>query len=205
MDGQSFAVLDTQYEYRTKEAEAAGGKVLWDTSNPDATGEELDDLIDSPIVSVALSYDASNALDMPQLMPLLEVLPLYGAIFHRLDITDPRDPATFAATAHGQILKRNSTSTRKTADGKGITKKMANWLIAYAKERGYQAINIECFHEAVEHIWRNPTVPGTRGDRICAFRTEDYTEVDEKTGRIIEPFGNVRQRLSRVYLTLNAE
>ena len=202
-DGHCFGVFDTEYQYRTKEAEAAGGKVLWDPSKTDATGSELDEQIDSPMMSVALSYDAHNALDMEQLMPLLELLPLYGAIHHRLDTNDPRDPASFAVTARGQVLKRNATSTRTKAQHGGITKKMANWLMAYARDQGYGFINIECFSEAVNHIWTNPTDMTMRGDIVCAFHTEDYTEVDEK-GRIIFPFNGAVQRMSRVYLALNA-
>ena len=203
MDGHSFGVFDTEYQYRTKEAEAAGGKVLWDISKTEATADELDEQIDSPMVSVALSYDAHNALDMEQLMGLLELLPLYGAIFHRLDITDPRDPESLKVTARGQVLKRNATSTRTKAQNAGITKKMANWLMAYARDQGYGFINIECFSEAVGHIWTNPTDKTMRGDVICAFRTEDYTELDDK-GRIIFPFNGVVQRLSRVYFALKA-
>lgn len=204
MDGHSFGVFDTHYQCRTDSAAAAGGAVHWDTSNKNATAEELDAQIDSPMVSVALSYDAHNTLDMARLMPLLEVLPLYGAIFHRLDITDPRDPPTFTATARGQILKRNATSTRLCAEGRGVTKKMANWLMEYAREQGYGFINIECFSEAVHHIWTTPSDTGMRGDCICAFHTEDYTEVDDQ-GRIILPFGDARQRLSRVYVALDAK
>lgn len=202
MDGHSFGVFDTEYKYRTKEAEAAGGKVLWDITKTDATGDELDEQIDSPIMSVALSYDAHNAIDMEQLMGLLGLLPLYGAIFHRLDITDPRDPESLKVTARGQVLKRNATSTRTKAQNAGITKKMANWLMAYAREQGYGFINIECFSEAVNHIWTNPTDKTMRGDLICAFHTEDYTELDEQ-GRIFFPFNGAVQRMSRVYLALN--
>ena len=33
--------FDTEYQYKTEEARKAGGKLLWDMNNTDATGEDL--------------------------------------------------------------------------------------------------------------------------------------------------------------------
>lgn len=199
--GHSFGVFDTEYQYRTAEAAAQGGAVLWDPTKLDATAEELDDQIDSPMMSVAVSYDGFNHLDMARLAPLLGLLPLYGTIFGRLNLLDPRDEATFTAKQPGEILMRNGTSTRAKAEGNKIMKLMANWLMAYAKEQGYRAMNIECFNEAVDKVWANPTTSGVRAQRICAFHADEYTEVDAD-GKLVNPFAPATSRLSRVWVTL---
>jgi hypothetical protein len=202
-DGQSFGVFDTEYKYKTAEAEAAGGLVLWDETKLDATAQELDAQIDSPMVSIALSYDAHNALDMEKMGPLMAALPLFGPVYHRLEICDPRDQATLAVSGRGEVLKRNATSTRTSMNGLGVTKKMANWLMAYAKGEGYKHINIECIHDKVTYIWSNPVDKTMRGDVVSAFRTDDYTEVDDE-GRIVLPFRGAKQRITKIYVTLNA-
>ena len=199
--GHSFGVFDTEYKYRTASGEAAGGEVKWDQSNTSATAQELDDLIDSPLVSHALSYDGFNALDMEKLGPLLGLLPQYGAIFHRFDITDPRDPENFKPTGLNQVLMRNSTCTRTVAEGKGIMSKLANWLMLYAQQNGYKSINIECFDERVGHVWRNPKNKGMTAEEPTAFHVEDFKSVDEN-GKIFPLFGNAKHRACRVWVTL---
>ena len=67
--GHSFGAFDRHYTYRTKEAEAAGGAVLWDLSTPQSDSAALLAGIDSPLCSVALAYDASVPMDMARMAP----------------------------------------------------------------------------------------------------------------------------------------
>jgi hypothetical protein len=203
LSGHSFGVFDTEYKYRTSSAKAASGELQWDLTNrPNLTAEELDAQIDSPIMSIALSYDGFNPLDMSQLADLIGLLPLYGAIFHRFDTTDPRDPESYKPTAEKQILMRNSTSTRVPAQGLGIMSKMANWLMLYAQKQGFKHINIEAFSEVVGQVWRNPKGKGMSATEPTAFRVEDFKAVNEK-GEIYRPFGEkCVQRVCRVFVNL---
>jgi hypothetical protein len=199
--GHSFGVVDTQYQYRTPEAAAAGGAVLWDRNAIDATAEQLDEQIDSPLVSIALSYDDFHHMPEEFVAPVIEILPLFGAIYARFAILEPRDLSKMEATDFGQHLMRNGTSTRLSSEGKGIMKKTTNWLIEYAKAHGFRTITLEAFNEAVNHVWTNPSADVLRVDRTCAFHTTDYTEVDAD-GRIINPFGSAKTGVSRIVVTL---
>lgn len=199
--GMSFGVFDTQYQYRDPASASKGGALLWDSSKPNATADELEAQMDSPMVSIALSYDGFNHLDMEKLGPLIALLPLYGAIFHRLGITEPRDPKTFTATAPGQILMRNATATRTRAQGQGIMSGMANWLMAFAKEKGYKHINIEAFDAKVARVWLNPKTPSVTAVQTTALSTEDYTELDEQ-GNVWNPFLDAKEKCCRVWVTL---
>jgi hypothetical protein len=73
--GMSFGIFDTQYEYKRPGSALTQGKLYWDPNDVKSDGASLLQQMDFPLVSVALSYDASNPLDMQRLMHLVEVLP----------------------------------------------------------------------------------------------------------------------------------
>jgi hypothetical protein len=193
--GMSFGVFDSQYEYKTDEARAAGGKLLWNREE-NASSEKLLEQMDFPLVSVALSYDAHNKLDMSRVAPLVETLPHYAIVFRVLAERDPRDPQTWEATGPGQVLFRNATSTRHEYEGKGIMGALARWLMREADREGYRGVQIECLNDAVTHVWSKPEAP-FKGGVVSEFSAAEWR--DEEGKLAFEPS---RQRITKCYVDL---
>ena len=201
--GHSFGVFDTEYEYKTEEARKEGGKLLWDLENTDVTGEELLRQMDFPLVSIAMAYDGINALDMEKLMPLIMVLPVFGTMYHQLDVLDPRDPASWKPKRPKEVLMRNATSTRHDYEGKGLMRKLANFLMRYADQEGFRGIQIETASDAACRVWSNPPEP-FKATVVSQFRSEDYSEEEEVDGikRQVNPYGAAKQHMAKVYVDL---
>ena len=205
--GLSFGVWDTEYEYKTEEARKLGGKLYWDPEEPriekeqgmKASGEKLLAQMDIPLVSVALSYDAINALDMAKMQDLIACLPHFGIIYGTLVGLDKRDPASWEATGPGQVLFRNATSTRRDYEGEGIMASLARWLMREAAQRGYRGIQIECVADAVTHVWTKAEEP-FKGGVVCEFLAEEWTDEDGKYA-----FAPAKQRISKCYVDLKPE
>lgn len=194
--GMSFGVFDTEYKFKRPESEATGGAVYWDElmDSPDATSEEFLERMDFPLASVALAYDGINPLDMVKLMELIAVMPLFGMLYHVLETQDSRGDAWKPKEA-GQVLLRNATSTRHDYEGEHLMGNLARFLMREAKLNGYMAIQIECAHDAVNHVWTHPPSP---------FKAELITKVDmatyEQEGQKI--FAPSKQVCTKVYVTL---
>jgi hypothetical protein len=199
----SFGVFDLEYEYKTEEARKEGGKLLWDFNNSDVTSDDLLRQMDFPLVSVAMAYDGINALDMEKMMPLIGFLPIFGTIYHQLEVLDPRDPVSWKPKGPKEVLLRNATSTRRDYEGQHIMRKLANWLMRYAAEQGFRGIQIEGTADAVIHVWTHPPNP-FRADIISEFRTEAYGEEEDVDGvkRQVNPFGAAKQRCAKIYVHL---
>ncbi|KAF2732584.1 hypothetical protein EJ04DRAFT_578236 [Polyplosphaeria fusca] len=202
--GLSYGVFDTQYVFKRPESAATGGALYWDeneegvqeTQGKDAESARLLQQMDFPLVSVALSYDSIDALDMEQLAPLLAVLHRFELAYHILDERDQRDPESWKATARGQVLFRNATSTRREYEGQGIVGGMARWLMREAAGMGFRGIQIECFHDAVRRVWSRAEEP-FRGVVVSEFECAEWR--NEEGGLEYKP---VKQNMSKVYVDL---
>ncbi|KAF2004045.1 hypothetical protein P154DRAFT_65615 [Amniculicola lignicola CBS 123094] len=203
----SFGVFDTEYQFKRPESEATGGKLYWDekeasiqeSEGKEAEGKRLLEQMDFPLVSVALSYDGINPLDLPQMKPLMGVLPHFGLIYHILATSDPRDPASLAPTDANQVLMRNATATRPDYEGEQNMSGLARWLMREAAQRGYKSIGIECVHDAVTHVWSKPE-DGFKGSVICEFDTGEWKDEE---GNIA--FAPAKQRITRVFVDLKPQ
>lgn len=199
--GMSFGIFDLEYKFKRPESAATGGKLYWDENNLEAGKEELLEQMDFPLASVALAYDGINEMDMPRMMPLIELLPLFGTIYGELAARDQRDPAEWKPKGHGEVLMRGGTSTRGDYEGKGLMKKLAHWVMREVDGRGYRGIQIECAHDAVNHVWLNPPKP-FRGELISSLDTAEYWKEDEE-GKKVKPFGEAAtQVVTKIYVTL---
>lgn len=107
----SFGIFDKQYDYKRPESALTQGKLYWDPNDIKSDGASLQQQMDFPLVSVALSYDGFNPLDMQRLMVLVEILPLLGTLYGALESLDRRDPASWKATSLHEVLMRNGTAT----------------------------------------------------------------------------------------------
>jgi hypothetical protein len=200
--GMSFGVFDDEYEYKTAEGKAAGGKLLWDANEVvegaslKEEGERLAKQMDFPLVSVALSYDAANPLDMSRMQELMDILPHFGLVFHILGDGDKRDPESWKATGPGQVLMRNATSTRCEYEGQGIMGGMARWLMREAASKGYRGVNIECLADAVTHVWSKPQAP-FKGGVVSEFDMGTWRNEEGKLA-----FEPSKQRATKCYVEL---
>jgi hypothetical protein len=82
-------------------------------------------------------------------------------------------------------------------------RKLANWLMRYAREQGFRGIQIECMADAVTHVWSHPPRP-FKGTVVSEFQAEEYSEEQEVDGvkQQINPFGAAKQRFTTCYVDL---
>lgn len=198
--GISFGIFDTQYEYKRPESASTYGKLYWDENDLDSDGAALLQQMDFPLASIALAYDGFVPLDMPQLGPLIEVLPLFGTLYHVLESLDKRDPTSWKASRPREALMRNGTSTRADYEGYGLTRKLANWLMREAAAQGYRGIQIECAHDAVTHTWLHPPKP-FHAELIGKVDMATYEEENEE-GKVVRTFAPSKQVCTKIYVTL---
>ena len=205
--GHSFGVFDTEYKFKREESKATGGRLWWNASEKSveeeqgfqAEGQRLCDQMDFPLVSVALSYDGADPLDMEQLAALMATLPHFGLIYHILEEGDKRDPESWKPKAQREVLMRNATSTRHDYEGEQIMAGLARWLMREADARGFRGIQIECVHDAVTHVWSKPPAPYS-GGVISEFHTGTWKNEE---GNIA--FAPAQQRITKCYVELKPE
>jgi len=198
--GMSFGIFDTQYNYKRPESALTEGKLYWDPNDVQSDGTSLLQQMDFPLVSVALSYDGSNPLDMQRLLRLIEVLPLFGALYGALESLDRRDPASWKAKGPHEVLMRNGTATRPDYEGRGLTRKMADWLMREAAGQGYRGIQIETAHDAVTHTWLHPSKP-FQAELIAELDMATYEQENEE-GKRVRLFEPSKQVCTKIYVTL---
>jgi hypothetical protein len=206
--GLSYGVFDTEYAFKTKEAKEVGGKLFWDvnelegssveqTQGRKAEGLRLLQQMDFPLVGIALSYDGFVPLDPAKMGPLLESLPEFSLLYGILEKRDPRDPSEWKATAPGQVLMRNATSTRHDYEGEGLASGMARWLRREAASMGFRGIQIECIADAVTYLWSDGVEEPFKPRVISEFDTETWE--DENGDR---PFALAKQRCVKCWVDL---
>ncbi|KAF1816515.1 hypothetical protein P152DRAFT_454772 [Eremomyces bilateralis CBS 781.70] len=198
--GWSFGVFDREYKFKRPESAATGGKLYWDLTNAGASAADLLEQMDFPLVSIALSYDGINPPEPAKLGPLIGLIPAFGTLYMELAARDSRDPTSWKARKAGEVLMRNGTSTRADYEGNGVMKKAAWWLMREAARKGFTAIQIECVHDAVTHVWSHPPEP-FKADVVASFdsKTLEYEDAD---GNKTKPFYPAKQVVSAIYVRL---
>jgi hypothetical protein len=201
--GLSYGVFDTQYEFKNASSAETGGKLYWDeneasvqdTEGLEAESRRLLRQMDFPLVSVALSYDAINPLDMAQMAPMMETIPLFGPLYHYLQTLDTRDPSVYTPKAAGKVLFRNATSTRQDYVDHHLMSGTARWLMREAALKGFRGIQIEALHDKVTAVWSKAEPP---------FKGYIASQVDmgnfEDNG--VKPFEPATQVASKVFVDL---
>jgi hypothetical protein len=200
--GMSFGIFHTQYDYKRPESASTKGKLYWDPNDVKSDGASLLQQMDFPLVSVALSYDGSNPLDMQRLKALVEVLPLLGTLYGALESLDRRDPESWKARDPREVLMRNGTSTQPDYQARGLTRKMADWLMREAAGQGYRGIQIETAHDAVTHTWLHPPKP-FQAKLIAKLDMATY-EQEREGGKRVRPFEPSKQVCTKIYVTLKS-
>lgn len=203
--GHCLGVFDLEYKFKREESKATGGKLYWDFKTTSLGSRELLEQMDFPLLSVALSYDQTNPFVSEKLGPLIEELPLFGTSYHVLEELDARD-GSWKATQPNEVLLRNATSSRRDAEGLRLMSNLARFVMRYAAEKGFRAIQIETFDDRVAKVWLDPPAP-FKGTKISAFNTWEYTEDEDVGGRVrrIYPFGDAHQTITKVFVELKPE
>jgi hypothetical protein len=198
--GYSLGVFDTEYKFKRPESAATGGALYWDLEDDSADRDKLLEQMDFPLVSIALAYDGFNALDIEKMGPVIQVLPGFGQIYAILMNGDKRDPDTWKAKAEGELLLRNATSTRHDYEGKGLMRKMAEYMMRVTAAKGFRAIQIETLSDGVCKVWSEPPPP-FKAEIVCDFHTST-AEWEDENGVKSFPFRPAEQRLTRIYVSL---
>ncbi|KAI1619770.1 hypothetical protein EDD37DRAFT_190652 [Exophiala viscosa] len=201
VSGHSFGIFDLEYKFKREESKP-NGKLYWDLNKIDASPEELHEQMDFPLVSIAMSYDGINPLDLEKMGPLMKVLPAFETTYSMINERDPRKDI-WKPTGPKQVLLRNATATRHDAEGKGLTRKLADFLMRYAAEQGFQNIQSVTAHDAVFSVWSNPPRP-FNSTLICEFNTQDAIEEKQVNGETVmtKVFGDAKQRVTKVWVEL---
>jgi hypothetical protein len=201
--GLSYGVFDTEYEFKNPSSKETGGKLWWDenemsvqaTQGLEAESTRLLQQMDFPLVSIALSYDAINPFDLEKMGAVVEAIPHFGILYHYLHVLDKRDPSIYTPKAAGEVLFRNSTSTRQDYVEHHLMSGMSRWLMREAALKGFRAIQIEGMHDRVTKVWSEPEEP---------FRGEIVSQVDmsafEDEGK--KPFEPATQVASKIFVDL---
>ncbi|KAI0469582.1 hypothetical protein F4859DRAFT_522994 [Xylaria cf. heliscus] len=206
--GLSLGIFDTEYRYKNPASVASGGGLYLDFSDASADEHTLLRQMDTPLVSIACAFDAFYAMDTRCVAPVAGRLPGSASFHEALAFaaaaaaqTEGLLPLPLPPTAPGQVLQRMGTATRADAEGVGFMKAAAHHMMRRAADLGFRTIQIECFHDAVTAVWANPPLP-FKGSVAGEVDTYALDERDEQTGARRFPFRPVRQRLTRVYVTL---
>ncbi|KAJ9157683.1 hypothetical protein NKR23_g312 [Pleurostoma richardsiae] len=202
-EGLSYGVFDTEYEFKRPESAVTEGKLYWNSNDTSATGEDLLEAMDFPLVSIALSVDAVPGLGPAQLAPTFGVLPALADITRALDSLDDRDPTTLKPKDSHELLFRSGTVTRADYEGRGIMKNLAHWLMAKAGTQGFKRIQIDCIHDAVTKAWLNPPAPFISKLLGAIDNVGEFEEVVD--GEVRRPFAPSQERATRILVTLYEE
>lgn len=161
LDGNSYGVWDTQYQFKRPESASTGGKLYWDENKLDATSEQLLEQMDFPLISVAVAYDGINKPDMSLYGPIIKLIPLFGHLHGAMEKGDIREPEAQKPKTAGEMLFRAGTATKADYGGLGIAKGLAHWLMREVAGKGFQGMQIGIAHAALEKVFMNPPAPFT--------------------------------------------
>ncbi|KAM7222228.1 hypothetical protein V8F06_002500 [Rhypophila decipiens] len=161
--GHSYAVFDTEYVFKHPSSAATGGKLHWDFTKTSATGPELLEQMDFPLVHVALGYDAFHPMDHSKLDEFVSFLPELGILFNTAEEQDPRDKNSEGKKPKvpGEVIIRSGTATRGGYEGLGLAKATAHWYMKEKAKEGFRLIQIDSAARAVDTIWGHPPEPFT--------------------------------------------
>ncbi|KAI1817941.1 hypothetical protein GGS20DRAFT_598273 [Poronia punctata] len=210
--GLSLGIFDTEYVFRNPDSAATGGALYLDPTDVAADEEELLRQMDTPLVSIACAFDAFFAIDPRHVAPVMARLPACISFYDALEASGGGEGGCKAPSAPGQVLQRMGTATRADAEGAGLMRALAYYMMRRAAEIGFRHIRIDCLHDAVAAVWSDPPSPftATVACEVDACKLELELEPqktlspaqgDERGTRKF-PRQKVRQRLAKVYVTL---
>ncbi|KAK5656965.1 hypothetical protein OQA88_3488 [Cercophora sp. LCS_1] len=183
--GYSYGVFDKEYVLKRPESVFEGGKLYWDETNLDATGDELLKQMDFPLVSVAMAYDGGEKRGESDWAGVIETILRLGTLLMTIDKLDERDKKIWKPEGLGEVMYRGGTSTRRDYEGFKLARSMADWLMREAAGLGFRGMQVGVAHPAIERIFLNPPAPfrGEVVSRIDALMFEELMD-----GEVVKPF-----------------
>lgn len=184
--GKTIAVYDKEYVYKRPESAATGGKLWWDVNDKTATRAQLLEHMDFPLVHLAAAFDQFDKPNPEVSSAASGSIPPMAHAFRALGSRDPRSPEESMASGPRQTLSRVATVTQEGYEGQKLMKMTAHYMMRKTAEEGFRAMQIQCFSDAVTHVWSNPPEP-FKARKICELDYYSYEETNEK-GETTFPF-----------------
>ncbi|KAK1829551.1 hypothetical protein QBC39DRAFT_262811 [Podospora conica] len=171
--GLCFGVFDTEYAFKRPESAAAGpgGKLWWDYAATEATGAELLEQMDFPLVSVAMAYDVHPPRDGTEWAPILDVFPAFKHVSAVMERRDTRDPASWKPTRAGEVVRRAGTATRQDYAGRGLAGALTRWHVGEMRARGYRGYQVTTAHPGLSGVFLGELPGGVRGRVVARVGT----------------------------------
>ena len=157
--------------------------------------------MDFPLVSIALSYDATDPPDEAKLQDYYDILSVARDMFSHLgSLIPPSARAGYGGAGcgelrRGKVLMARSLATRGDYERHGIMKGMAWWLMREAKRWDYEVIETRTGSAAVRRVWENPPEP-FRATVMSEFVFGEFEVVDAE-GRKRRPFQGINAQRCR--------
>jgi hypothetical protein len=186
--GLSYGVFIKDWSLKYADSDQ-GGELRWNKEDTKASREELLELMDFPLVSVALSQDVAKSKpppdpSAPPSRSFGEILDGHEAIRDNLAAENNakgiawKPPKT--EKGEGKVVKRSGTCTRGDHASKGLAKALAHFVMHKMAEQGYQAIQIDAGSDAVARVWEHPPWP-YRADVVSVFDTSTHPKFKKAT------------------------
>ncbi|KAK4096862.1 hypothetical protein N658DRAFT_562172 [Parathielavia hyrcaniae] len=164
--GLSYGVFIKGWTPRRKDTKP-GGQLHWDTNDTSASREELLEQMDFALVAVALTQDAAKPKTPPPEghKRMDQILPLLLAIRDGIARNELEGSKGIAwkppqgKAGKGKVAKRSGTCTRGDFAGRGLSKALLHHVMRALAEAGYQGIDMQASHRAVEKVCLSPPLP----------------------------------------------
>jgi hypothetical protein len=206
--GHCFGAFDTQYKYKTIEAQEAGGKLLWDLSSQQADPVELLAGMDFPLASIALAYDQTQPMDMQEMGGFFSVMPEFPMLFMWKMMNDSRPDNIKHPRGPNDVMARGGTATRADYENRGLSRYLAEYEMRYAAKLGFRAISIVAgsVPTAVQKVWENPPAP-FKSTVIAEAIADEIKVPNMQTGGadLIQPFPHSKQVCKYIWCQLKPE
>lgn len=181
--GLSYALYDTQYEFKRPASAATGGALYWDEIDLDDPDLERDgprwmlEKMDFPIVALALSYDLFAPPDAKARAVMADVAPVWLQMIKQYySDASSTIPGLPKPTGPGQYVHRSGCVTRTGFERQGLGRLLSWWVMLEMHAKGYQGMLIGAGNSAIGPIYLRPDAPFKSSVILRQNMTE--TEID---------------------------
>ncbi|ETS75602.1 hypothetical protein PFICI_12546 [Pestalotiopsis fici W106-1] len=201
--GCSYAIVDSEYEFRKAESAVTGGCLYWDQLDPEDPDFETKGTMlmlegmDFPVV-VRLALDVLDkkpdtaTQDLYDFIPLVRELGTWLSVRGGSKSSSPGDAPSSSRhdqpASWGEALIRSGCVTKEGYEGRGLMTALNRFMMLEARARGYRTISVGVADWSVYRCWMSPP-PGCRSRITAEFRVWDI-ELEDEDGRLVRPYVN---------------
>ncbi|KAK6085178.1 hypothetical protein SCUP234_02119 [Seiridium cupressi] len=192
--GHSYAIIDSEYEYKRPESASSGGALYWDEldpSDPDFERDGKDKMLermDCPVVCIALSVDGFDQKPAEATRALYEFMPLVRELGNYFSRRSKESGESWDPTERGELLIRSGCVTKAGYEGQGLMTALNHFVMLEAKAKGFQAISVGVGSPSVYRNWMKAP-PGCHSKILAHLDVWDI-ELEDDQGRTIRPYVN---------------